>query len=68
MSASYEDISVKALLLADEIRLIGTQPIESSDDAGKIGRVVQDLAARLAAIGAALTSSALNPQAGARPF
>ncbi|TGS97477.1 hypothetical protein EN814_09795 [Mesorhizobium sp. M2D.F.Ca.ET.171.01.1.1] len=68
MFPSYEDISVNALLLADEIRLIGTQPIESPDEAGKIGCVVQEMAARLAAIGTALTSSALNPQAGARPF
>lgn len=63
----FEEKLVAASVLADEIKAIGCSPVEGEDDAERIGRAVQELAARLSAIGTSLITLALDQHSPAIP-
>ncbi|MDX8525917.1 hypothetical protein RFM68_15525 [Mesorhizobium sp. MSK_1335] len=61
MFSFYEDMTAKALLVADAVRELGTEHCETGSAADRIGREMQDAAARLMDIGTQLRTSALTP-------
>lgn len=50
----WEEQSAKALALADAVRELAARPIESEDEAEKIGRALQAVAADISVAGASV--------------